>query len=254
MTLLTFIFLSLLSWFDLYDHSKLTTISNQPRTDVDHMITIDSMDRVIFSLDQIIIIGDVVEIPVFVATDDLINSLDFSMLVNVENLEYLSIIEHAEDLQYAAFLNPNDLKLRFTSNSFTPYPVAPFQAISVRFRVLSPTLKKEDFSDFACYLNGEKCTCDLLLKGEEIMVNNKHIATNDMFISPNPATDFLYIESDEEGTLDMFDTLGRPVIRGHKVSSYGPNNIDVQQFPRGSYTVRIITSNQMIKTQKILLQ
>lgn len=218
------------------------------------MVPIDSSDRVIFSLDQIIIIGDIVEIPVFVASDEQINSLDFSMLINVENLEYLSIVEHAEDLQYAAFLNPNDLKLRFTSNSFTPYPVAPFQAISVRFKVLSPTVRKDDFSNLACYLNGEPCTCDLQLKGDEIMVSNKHIETSDLFISPNPATDFLYIESDEEGTLDMFDALGRPVIRGHKLNTNGLNNIDVQMFPRGSYTVRIVSSRQTVKTQKILLQ
>jgi hypothetical protein len=189
-----------------------------------------------------------------VATDDLINSLDFSMLLNVENLEFLSIVEHAEDLQYAAFLNPNDLKLRFTSNSFTPYPVAPFESVSIRFRVLSPTLKKADFSNFNCYLNGERCTCDLQLKGVELQVSNKHIETSDLFISPNPATDFLYIESDEEGTLDMFDALGIPVIRGHTLNSNGLNSIDVQMFPRGSYTVRIVTNNQAIKTQKILLQ
>ncbi len=254
MTLLTIVFLSLLSWFDQDSQNKLVDVSTLQQTRSVGLVTIDSMDRVIFSLDQIIIIGDVVEIPVFVATDDLINSLDFSMLINVDNLEYLSIVEHAEDLQYAAFLNPNDLKLRFTSNSFTPYPVAPFESVSIRFRVKSPTLKKSDFSNFACYLNGEKCTCDLQLKGDEITVSNKHIETNDLFISPNPATDFLYIESDEEGTLDMFDALGIPVIRKHQLNSNGLNNIDVQMLPRGSYTVRIVNANQTVKTQKILLQ
>ncbi len=254
MTLLTIVFLSLISWLNQDGQNKLVDFSTPEQTNAVGLLTIDSMDRVIFSLDQIIIIGDIVEIPVFVATDDIINALDFSMLINVENLEFLSIVDHAEDLQYAAFLNPNDLKLRFTSNSFTPYPVAPFESVSIRFRVLSPTLKKADFSNFNCYLNGERCTCDLQLKGTEITVSNKHIETSDLFISPNPATDFLYIESDEEGTLDMFDALGRAVIRGHKLNTNGLNNIDVQMFPRGSYTVRIVTKDHTMKTQKLLLQ
>ncbi len=254
MTLLTFVFLSLWPWMDQGSHNRLSDISIQPQPIAFDLVDIDSFDRIIFSLDQIIIIGDIVEIPVFAATDELINAMDFSMLLNVENLEFLSIVEHAEDLMYAAFLNPNDLKLRFTSNSFTPYPVAPFESVSIRFRVKSPTLKKSDFSNFNCYLNGERCTCDLQLKGDEITVSNKHIETSDLFISPNPATDFLYIESDEEGTLDMFDALGRAVIRGHKLNTNSLNNIDVQMLPRGSYTVRIVTTHQTIKTQKILLQ
>ena len=80
------------------------------------------------------------------------------------------------------------------------------------------------------------------------------LANNLLFGRPNPATDFLYIESDEEGTLDMFDALGRAVIRGHKLNTNSLNNIDVQMLPRGSYTVRIVTTHQTIKTQKILLQ
>jgi len=218
------------------------------------MVNIDSLDRVIFSLDQIQIEGDIVQIPVFVATDDIINALDFSMLINVENLEFLSIVEHAEELQYAAFLNPNDLKLRFTSNSFSPYPLQPLKAVSIRFRVLSGILKRSDFSNFACYLNGERCTCDLQLKGVEIPVSSKEVETSDLFIAPNPATDFLYIESDEEGTLDMFDALGRAVIRGHKLNSTAVNHIDIQLFPRGSYTVRIVSKYHTMKVQKILLQ
>src|SRR5687768_1197654 len=106
---------------------------------------IDSLDIVIFDLDKMVIIGQFIEIPVYIYSDDMINTLDFSMAINVENLEFESIIDHTGEMQYAAYLNPNDLKLRFTSNSFSLYPVGDFKVVSIRFGVLSTFVYASDF-------------------------------------------------------------------------------------------------------------
>lgn len=219
------------------------------------MVDIDSMDGVIFDLDQIIFDGNVIEIPVFVASDDQIFSLDFSMLLNTEALEFESVVDHTGALQYTAFFNPSDLKLRFTSNDFSPYPVYPQKVVSVRLRVLNGVVHTSDIQMIVAYLNGEGgCSSSLQLQGDEIVLANKEIVTNEMFITPNPAGDFISLQTEEEGTLDMFNAQGTAVIQNYPFVRNDANSINVQSFPRGTYTVRIVTKDHTVKTQKIVLQ
>lgn len=254
MTLVTVALLFLLFGQDVNINAISSDKASQKEMNLNPMVQIDSLDFVIFNLDQISILGDIVEIPVFIYSDDLINSLDFSMSVNVENLEYLSIVEYASELNYAAHLNLNDLKFRFTSNSFSPYPLQPSKVVAVRFKVLSNVLRKTDFSDFRYYLNGERCSGEVQLQGDEIAVSNSEIVTTERFISPNPATNELYISSDIDGALDMFDANGQAVIHGYKLNAQGLNTLNVQSLARGTYTVRIISKDHTIRTQKIVLQ
>ena len=256
MYLLTIAFLSLFFRPDV--NTNLSMANNTPVSILDYITNldeIDSNDQVIFDLDQITFDGDIIEIPVFVSSDDQIFSLDFSMLLNVEVLEYESVVDHTGELQYTAFFNPNDLKLRFTSNNFSPYPLAPQKVVSVRLRVLNGIVHTWDFQMIVAYLNGEGgCSSSLQLQGDEIVLANKEIITNETFIIPNPAEDILYIHTEEGGILDVFDVQGGMVIKGKQIEQSVTNNIDVQFLPRGAYTARLTTKDHTVKTQRIVLQ
>lgn len=256
MSLLTIL---LLSFFPGADADITRSICDVEQTALTHVYApvfdIDSNDQVVFDLDQITFDGDVIEIPVFLSSDDQIFSLDFSMLLNVEALAYESVIDHTGELQFTAFFNPNDLKLRFTSNNFSPYPLSPQKVVSVRLRVLNGIVHTWDFQMLVAYLNGEGgCSSSLQLQGDEIVLANKEIITNETFIIPNPADDFLFIHTEDEGTLDVFDFKGGMVIKSHRLEQGGTNRIDVQFLPRGTYTARLTTKDQTVKTQRIVLQ
>lgn len=256
MSLFSIVFLCLFMGHDvnpktpLTNHTKVQNLSAYHTTIDD----IDSMDRVVFNLDLIQIDGYYVTIPVYIISDDPIFSLDFSMLLDTTNIKFESVIDNSNLDQYFAHLNMDDLKLRFTSNSFTPYPHAPQIVIYLRFKVLSSTLYKSDFQMLIAYLNGEKCSVEFQLQGEEIAVANPEIITNEIFIKPNPASDYFFIDSEGPGTLDMFDEQGKAVIRGYTLRENGMNSFDVQLFPRGIYTIRIVSKDHTVKTQKIVLQ
>ncbi len=218
-----------------------------------NLVDIDSSDIVIFNLGQVYLAAaDIIEIPVFIESDEDINTLDFSMSINVENLEFLSVIDHTEELQYAAFLNPNDLKLRFTSNSFTIYPVGSQKVVSIRFKVLSGTVYPTDFENIVAYLNGDKCSTELL--GADFALSNKEIEVVETLAIPNPAWDIIFIQAEQEARLDLFDSQGKTVIRNHYLEGGTTTSLDVHYLPRGSYTIRIVSKDQSVKTQKIILQ
>ncbi len=256
MSLLTILLLSFLSGADVNNNIG-TNVETQSELSGFYapVFDIDSNDQVIFDLDQITFDGNIIEVPVFISSDEQIFSLDFSMLLNVEALEYESVVDHTGELQFTAFFNPNDLKLRFTSNNFSPYPLSPQKVVSIRFRVLNGIVHTWDFQMLVAYLNGEGgCSSDLQLQGDEIVLSNKDIITNETFITPNPARDFIYVGTDEQGVLDMFDAKGHAVIQNHQLNNTGSNKIDTHLFPRGIYTVRLTMEGHTMKTQRIVLQ
>jgi len=214
---------------------------------------IDSTDIVTINMDLAYIWGNIIEVPVFIKSDEVINTLDFSMLLDTHNLEFLEVITHTGSLQHAAFFNTGDSKLRFTSNSFSPYPVDPDKVVSIRLRVLSGAVFPSDIKMVVGYLNGDPCKANYVFTGEVLPVSSKEIITNEIFITPNPATDELFIQSDTEGTLDMFDAQGRKAISDYSISAGHYNTIDIQTLPRGQYTVRLVTTDDKVKTQKIVL-
>lgn len=237
-----------------YGNIQSSRLNIYPRMEINAVTGIDSNDLVIFDFDQITIEGNIIQVPVFIESDDVINSLDFSMLLNVDNIEFESIVDHTGGLQYAAFLNPNDLKLRFTSNSFSSYPKQPQKVVSIRFKVLKGIVRLSDFQMIIAYLNGERSSDDVRLQGEEIFVSNREVVTGELFISPNPATDMLYVSAEETGTMDIYDIKGVAVLQGYALTGGNINQVDVQSLPRGTYTVRIVNRDQTIKIQKIVLQ
>ncbi|HZV68742.1 MAG TPA: T9SS type A sorting domain-containing protein [Saprospiraceae bacterium] len=215
------------------------------------MEDIDSLDKVIFDLDKMVIIGQIIEIPVYIYSDDMINTLDFSMSINVENLEFESIIDHTGEMQYAAYLNPNDLKLRFTSNSFSPYPVGDFKVISIRFKVLSSVVHSTDFEMIVAYLNGDASSATM--EGTDVMVASHEIITTETFVHPNPAHDVIYVNTGNYGKLDIYDMDGKSVIDSQVIEPGDSNLVDLHWLPKGTYTVRIVTQDHKIKIQKVVL-
>ncbi len=213
---------------------------------------IDSLDKVIFDLEKMVIIGQFIEVPVYIYSDDMVNTLDFSMAINVENLRFESIIDHTEGLQYAAYLNPNDLKLRFTSNSFSPYPVGDFKVVSIRFEVLSPKVYASDFDMMIAYLNGDPCSTTM--EGTEFSVATHEVISNEIFLNPNPAHDVIYVKAGESGTLTVYDLQGRAVLDTQRIEGKHSNLVDLHMLPKGSYTVRIVTHDLKVKVQQIILQ
>ena len=215
-------------------------------------VEIDSLDTVIFDIDQALTNGDYVDIPVIISTDDLIFTLDFSMKIDTANLEFVSVIDHTGELDYTAYLNPNDLKLRFTSNSFSPFPTFPQNVVSIRFKVESGVIFNSDMESPLAYLNGESCTAQC--SGEQYILGNKEIISHEDFISPNPAYNLLFINNPEEGKLELFDMQGNKVIRSVGIHSGMTNNICTGNLPRGMYLAIMHTSDHKIKTQRIILQ
>lgn len=74
---------------------------------------------------------------------------------------------------------------------------------------------------------------------------------------PNPATDILYLQSNELGfgpfTIEIFDTNGRKLLEKTVLAGKLDNGVDIRNLKTGLYLVRIRIQNQLI-TNKIIIR
>ncbi len=79
---------------------------------------------------------------------------------------------------------------------------------------------------------------------------------NTVSVFPNPTSDVVNIQLDEninEGSLQLFDQLGRLVMQERFGESEYLKTISLNQFPEGVYTINIISEDQRF-SEKIILQ
>lgn len=74
---------------------------------------------------------------------------------------------------------------------------------------------------------------------------------DNLFISPNPASDYIYLNVDDtqQGTIQVFSILGEKVLEINIA-----NKIDVSKLPDGIYYMAIISGNKIEKTNFVIMR
>lgn len=238
----SFTLILLLSFF--FNNYKLTA-ANSPED-------IDNLDSVFINFAKATISGSVVEIPVYIHSDDDIYTLDFSFKLDTFKVVYLSLIDHTGHIQYADYFNPLDSKLRFTSNSFQKYPKGDKKVVSLRFKIQETNFSTSDLSLFMSYLNGDQCPNKI--KGSDINLTStfeKYI-TDNITIKPNPSQDFIYFNSAIDGQLSLLSLEGKQIIRMINVEKNIPVQIDIQTLEKGFYILNFSAGSKKVYSRKIV--
>ncbi len=214
--------------------------------------TIDARDSVYYNLEGAQVSGDIVEIPVFIITDDIINALDFEMSFDTEKMTFLTIIDHTGHIQSTFFFNTNDSTLRFTSNSLTNYNTA-VKIISIRFKMSSLCITGNDFFSVKNWLNGDGCSVKLNKStvvcrpsaNEDTSIDSKYA------IYPVPTSNKeISVVGDENGFMEVFDNQGKVVLG--RFPFVIKEKIILSNLKAGVYYVKI-HGRQSSLTKRIIL-
>lgn len=220
-------------------------------------IEINELDTVLFSLDLAVIEtttdGYFLQIPVFILSDDVINSLDFSMKLDINNVEYVDVIDHTNHIQYASFYNPIDTTLRFTSNSFENYPKGANKIVSIKLKLLNGNFDKSYISDEKAFLNGDVCSTKL--SGEIIIVKTEEnpFWKNKISVFPNPASETIIISSPADLSVEFLNTTSNQILKTENIYKNLNNQIDISELNSGVYFVLFKKNNQIIFSHRILI-
>jgi hypothetical protein len=182
-----------------------------------------------------------IDVPVIISSDFAIQTLDFALLFNQDNLKYVGIVNDNSDLKTMAYFNEADQTLRFTSYSFNELS-QDGATIYIRFEKQNE-VAIADITAPQAYLNGEPVQSQVV-KTDKIIAGPALVAN----IYPSPVTDKLNIVVSENSDIVILNVLSQEVLDYGKAAANFVNTIDVSQLPKGTYFVSITgETSQLIK-------
>lgn len=223
----------------------------------EQIFTINEFDSVIVSFKDALQYTDnddiIIDLPVYITSDDAINSLDFSFNIDQTKLEYIEVISNTEEMDFVGFVNESDSVFRFTSNSFLNYRTNRTTTMILRFKLIADKFDNAFLSNLSCFLNGDQCSS--YFEGEEVMVStiDQQLIDASVSIWPNPTTDYLKIESDIPLNLICTNTLGQ-FIFSKKLTSHDKLVFDLSALSDGTYYLNFYNQDQQIIGSKSIIK
>lgn len=135
---------------------KKETITNSQRI-------INSNDSIIFDLASATLTATYLDLPIYILSDDVINSFDYALQFNLVNLTYSSTIELSQTdptIIASAHFNTTDLFLRYTNSTLQSFPNNGVHITKIRFALIGPctSVSAADFNNILTILNGTQCS------------------------------------------------------------------------------------------------
>lgn len=125
---------------------------------------INSNDSLIFDLANATLTATYIDIPIYALSDDVIQSLDYSIQFNLTKLTYsmtVDLLPSDPTILSASFFNPTTLKLKYTGSTLQSYPAGPgvIYITKIRFMLAAPCIPitAADFNNVVVFLNGGVC-------------------------------------------------------------------------------------------------
>jgi hypothetical protein len=201
---------------------------------------INELDTVIFDINAGTFNSDYFEFPVSISSDDSVLSLDFSFQFNSTNYVFDTIYPLISQLQYLSHFNQSDLKLRFTSNSFSLYPQQS-SVINIGFRVLDFSFCEINLLNTLAYLNGEPCA--IKITDCPFPTSNMENLDGTKSIFPNPVSDELYVVQPANSIIQVYNTTGRLVFE--TFNSQRKTQLRLTDLQNGIYFLYIKNINSL---------
>jgi PKD repeat protein len=128
---------------------------------------INAQDSMIFDLNASTLTATYFEFPVYLKSDDIINSFDFAFQFNTTKLTFFSTtttLPGNNSVSHTSYYNPLDLYLRSTLSSLSALPMNQ-TVLLIRFTLAAPctSLSVADFYSISGILNGVVCSTSFRL-------------------------------------------------------------------------------------------
>jgi hypothetical protein len=189
-----------------------------------------STSQITFDLDAAVVSGGVAEIPVYVAYDQAINSVDFDIDFDAAVLVFKSI-SAIDDLTETVNASDDNLKV----SSWSSNTISVDQVMIARFE-LAGDIDAVDFEFNLALLNGKEVD-GIVVGSVKNSTPVNEISSVDAVIYPNPAANVINVEFDGVKDVAIFNLIGQVVELRKDVQ--GSTSINISHLPAGSYSVMV---------------
>ena len=211
--------------------------------------TINALDTVVFDLLHATKVGNYLEVPVSILSDDTVNALDFSFKYDHSKLLYDSMIDVTSYMSSLAFYNTNDSVVRFTSNSFQTYSNDTV-LVKIGFDLLSGALNANDLNTVKGMLNGNQCTVKIVAAGTVGIDEIQDAKALRVF--PNPVRDVVSVAVEQNSEVQLFSAAGALLYDYKNVIAGNSLQVDVRSLTAGIYYVKIVGKNSVVSKKVVV--
>ena len=203
-----------------------------------------SSDTIRIDINQSYFDGSDVEVPVTIHGSSVIYAVDLAIRFNGIRIQFDSLTNVLNGLQYLYYSNPNDSIWRITS--YHPLGIQPGSTVfNLRFITFNNEVCVYDFSDQEAFINGDSSAIEIIGCMDNLGLPNQEFSKLAR-VYPNPFSDQLFIEPYTSRFVQIFDYRGTLLMQTGTQSS-----IDTRLWPAGIYFVSFL-DNQRRYSYKLL--
>lgn len=203
--------------------------------------------KVILDLDNAVVNGSTVEVPVSIVSNEPVNALDIAFQYNEDKMTYSTLDAVNADVDGFAFFNESDRTLRYTAIDMDNF-VANNTIAKVTFNNVAGKINADDFINTLGLLNGKPVTVEFSKSALTINEETSNFAS----IYPNPTKGLLNIVASQNSTVQIMNITGQQVLTQFDVNANEKTTIDMNEFSNGVYFVQI-SNGQFSKTERVVV-
>lgn len=201
--------------------------------------------EIILDLENAIVDGSTVHVPVVLSSKEPVNALDLAFMFNEDKLSFQTIEALNSETDAEDFLNPNDRTLRFSANNMDNFDLNSNVAM-VTFESTDGTITKKDFNSTLGLLNGKPVQVSFA-KSTSI-ANYSDVLS----IFPNPSNGIFTVVLKETATIQIMDINGKLLKEVGTVNANTKHEINLENVRTGVYIMRVYNEH-FSSTQRIVI-
>jgi hypothetical protein len=209
----------------------------------DGILKTNQADYILVDLNNVIVDGTKVSVPVSFISEEPVNAFDIALQVNENTLTYVSNEDTQLGSESESFYNGNDKTYRYTAlnmNEFTSNARVSY----ITFETVDGKISEKDLTAELGLLNG-KLTEVRFSKSAEL-------GDNTIDIYPNPSNGMFTVMSNLDGRVDIIDITGKLVHPGALVKANQVMEVNMPELSAGVYFVRFY-SNDALTSKRIVI-
>jgi len=188
-------------------------------------------NQVVFDVKNAIINGNLIDVPVYVRSNEAVNALDFSINYNSNRITFHSVVNNGGNMELLA---ENSDALRVTSNSLENYKT---NAAVLYVRFSGTSVSSNDLVNMEAYINGDRVQANTTgaFGNEEMTVS----------VFPNPASAVINILSSEDASFELMDVQGKVVANGSFIAAYQNHELNTENLANGMYVLKVFNTDSV---------
>jgi hypothetical protein len=195
-----------------------------------------SSDYIVIDVNNAIVEGTTVHVPVSIHSTEAVNALDIALSFDEKHINYSKMEDLQLGIESESFYNTNDKTFRYSGFNLSNF-TSNTKTIMLTFETTDGVISEKDFNVELGLLNGKKA--------DVRFGSSANTLSNSVSVYPNPSNGQFTMLATQDGMADVVDITGNLVFAGSIVKANQAIEFNLDGLNSGVYFVRFYTESSV---------